>query len=106
LVTIKRCGGEFLKRSLGKIPSQTLSKTTATARADDDTTIVGVYIIILPSNCMRRAYYRKKPRVAEFWIQINFYPKIPLGPLKIVQKNGAMSFRSITIIIMSEPYYY
>jgi hypothetical protein len=64
LVTIKRCGGEFLKPSLGKIPSQTLSKTTATARGDDDTTIVGVYDILL-SNCMRRAYYRKKLGVAE-----------------------------------------
>jgi hypothetical protein len=103
LVTIKRCGGEFLKRSLGKIPSQTPSKSTAAARGDD-VTIVGVYDIILPSNCMRRAYYREKPRVAEFWIQINFYPKIPLGPLKNCSKNGAMSFRSI--IIMSEPYYY
>jgi hypothetical protein len=41
-------GGEFLKPSLGKIPSQTLSKTTTTtaaARGDDDTAIVGVYNI-------------------------------------------------------------
>jgi hypothetical protein len=48
LVTIRRYGGgEFLKPSLGKIPSKTLSKTTTTAaaRGDDDTTIVGVYDI-------------------------------------------------------------
>lgn len=68
MVTIKRYDdGEFLKRLLGKILSQTLSKiTSAAARGDDATEVViGVYDI-MPSSYMRAAYYsRKKLEVAQ-----------------------------------------
>ena len=63
LVKVKRYDDEFLRRLL-EIPSRTLIKrsTAAAARCDDDdtTVVVGVYDIILPSNCMRKAYYRRK----------------------------------------------
>jgi hypothetical protein len=106
LVTIERYGGgEFLKPSLVKIPSQAPNKTATAARGDDDTTIVGVYDIYCHPTVRGERTIGKSWGVAEFWIQINFYPKMLLGRLKNCSKNGAMSFGS-TIIVKSEPYYY
>jgi hypothetical protein len=51
LVTVKPYNDEFLRRLLGKIPSQTLTKSTATPAArsgdddDDATTVVGAFMI-------------------------------------------------------------
>jgi hypothetical protein len=56
LVKVKRINDAFLYRIL-EIPLQAPNKNSAAARGNDTT--IGVYDI-LPSSCMRRAYYRKK----------------------------------------------
>jgi hypothetical protein len=47
LVTVKPYNDEFLRRLLGKIPSQTLTKSTVAAArgGDDDTSVVGAFTI-------------------------------------------------------------
>lgn len=69
----KAINDAFLYRIL-EIPSQAPNKNSAAARGNDTT--IGVYDI-LPSSCMRRAYYRKKleREVAE--------PKEPVMPYLI-----------------------
>jgi hypothetical protein len=73
LVKVKRINDAFLYRIL-EIPLQAPNKNNAAARGNDTT--IGV-CDILPSSCMRRAYYRKKleREVAE--------PKEPIMPYLI-----------------------
>jgi hypothetical protein len=80
------------------IKPQAVIKSAAAARGDDDTTVVGVYDILPPSSCVRKAYYRRKAHAVErqkSWSSCsrpaNVLFKLKCAPVPIRQVKHALS---------------